>query len=108
MYVVGGWHIAGAADAQWHTTAWKMDLAQAKRNWEPIPNAPFARRAVAAIEHQGKLVVIGGMNREGGPTKAVNEFDPKSQAGRRCQSFKVTRLWQASAYRAGVSTESWS
>lgn len=77
LYVVGGWNMAGGAETQWHKTAWRMDLATKDRKWEPVAAPPFERRALAAIEHQNKLVVVGGMNREGGPTKAAVVFDPQ-------------------------------
>ena len=78
LYVVGGWNMAGDAETQWHKTAWRMDLAKKDRKWESVAAPPFERRAVAAIEHQNKLFVIGGMNRDGGPTKATVAFDPQA------------------------------
>ncbi len=79
IYVVGGWAMAGDAETRWHTTAWKMDLSKSDRQWEAVAKPPFVRRALAAIEHQGKLIVVGGMNEDGGPTKAVAQYDPQSQ-----------------------------
>lgn len=79
VYVVGGWKLAGDEETQWHKTSWKMDLSSADRQWHPLPNPPFERRAVAALEHNGKLIVVGGMNRDGGPTRAVAAFDPRLQ-----------------------------
>lgn len=79
VYVVGGWNLHGDAAAVWHKTSWMMDLASADRKWQPLPSPPFERRAIAAVAHNGKLVVIGGMNRDGGPTKAVAMFDPETQ-----------------------------
>jgi len=80
LYVVGGWNMAGEGHTTWHETAWSMDLSAADRKWVAIPNPPFKRRAIAAVEHQGKLFVIGGMNENGGPTKAVAIFDPASKS----------------------------
>lgn len=80
LYVVGGWHMAGVAETHWHKTAWRMDLAKKDRKWESIAAPPFERRALASIEHQNKLFVIGGMNREGGPTKAAVVFDPHTNS----------------------------
>jgi N-acetylneuraminic acid mutarotase len=76
IYVVGGWQLQGHEDSVWHTTAWSMDLSAAKPEWSQLPTPPFARRALATVAHQGQLFVIGGMNENGGPTKAVVVFDP--------------------------------
>ncbi len=78
IYVVGGWQLNGEADAHWHKTSWKMDLQKSQRKWEAIAAPPFERRALAAIEHQGKLVVVGGMDYEGGPTRSVALYDPQT------------------------------
>ncbi len=58
IYVVGGWNMAGDAETTWHKTSWKMDLSKSDRKWEAVAAPPFERRALAAIEHQGKLVVV--------------------------------------------------
>ena len=80
LYVVGGWNMSGEGKTTWHETALAMDLSAANREWVAIPNPPFKRRAVATVEHQGKLFVIGGMNDNGGPTKAVAIYDPASKS----------------------------
>ncbi|MDX1929794.1 MAG: hypothetical protein SFV81_24925 [Pirellulaceae bacterium] len=80
LYVVGGWKLSGEGRTTWHDTAWSMDLSAANRQWVAIANPPFKRRAVATVEHQGKLFVIGGMSDKGGPTKAVSIYDPATQS----------------------------
>jgi hypothetical protein len=55
-----------------------MNLAAEKPEWVEIAKPPFQRRAVAAIEYEGTMVVVGGMNQSGGPTKSVAQYDPKS------------------------------
>ena len=80
LYVVGGWSMSGEGKTIWHETAWSMNLSDSDRKWVAIPNPPFKRRAVATVEHQGKLFVIGGMNDNGGPTKAVAVFDPATKS----------------------------
>lgn len=79
VYVVGGWAMAGKGETKWHETAWAMNLADPTPKWMPIPNPPFVRRAVATVEHNGKLYVIGGMG-QNGPTKAVTIYDPVTQS----------------------------
>lgn len=79
LYVVGGWNMSGKGNTTWHETAWSMDLSVNELKWVAIPNPPFKRRAVATVEHQGKLFVIGGMGEKGGPTKAVAVYDPPSK-----------------------------
>ena len=77
LYVAGGWHLGGE-DPKWHQTAWVTDLSQEKIVWEPLPEPPFQRRAVSLGHLNGKLHVIGGMRQKGGPTTAVDVFDPAS------------------------------
>lgn len=80
IYVVGGWKIAGKEKTVWHETAWTMDLSSVEPKWVPLPNPPFKRRAIATVEHHGKLFVIGGMNDKGRPTKAVSIYDPVTKS----------------------------
>lgn len=80
VYVVGGWNLDGEQEANWHTTAWSMDLDATEPRWVELPKPPFQRRALAAVAHQGKLFAIGGMSQEAGPTKAVTVFDPQTKA----------------------------
>ncbi len=102
VYVVGGWNMSGDSDTVWHKTAWKMDLSKTDRQWEAFPAPPFERRAIATIEHRGQLVVIGGMNQDGGPTKAVAVFDPKQIHGQRFPKFLATNRWRVLEYPVGV------
>ncbi len=80
IYVVGGWKMAGKEKTIWHDTAWKMDLSTDTPKWVAIAKPPFKRRAIATVEHLGKLFVIGGMNDKGGPTRAVSIYDPTTDA----------------------------
>ena len=79
IYVVGGWNMQGDGETKWHETAYCLDLAQHDNKWEALPNPPFQRRALSIAAHQGKLYVIGGMQRRGGPTTRVDVFDPKTK-----------------------------
>lgn len=81
LYVIGGWKLGGGKDNRgWHDTAWSLDLASKKAEWKALPKPPFERRALAAAAYDGKLYVIGGMQKEGGPTTKVDIFDPETNA----------------------------
>jgi len=77
LYVAGGWELGGD-EPNWRSTAWVTDLSQKKITWEQLPSPPFQRRALALGHLDGKLYVIGGMRKEGGPTTRVDVFDPES------------------------------
>ena len=79
IYVIGGWKLQGEGENEWHESAWKLDLAQDRPKWQPLPNPPFKRRAHSVAAHDGKIYAIGGMQEEGGPTTRVDVFDPKTQ-----------------------------
>ncbi len=81
LYVVGGWALAGnSSEAHWHETAWVCDLTQPNPSWKAIANPPFHRRALALAAHNGKLYCLGGMQREGGPTRRVAIYDPATDS----------------------------
>ncbi|WP_254508786.1 Kelch repeat-containing protein [Anatilimnocola floriformis] len=76
IYVVGGWNLKGGRSGDWHKTAWKLDLTQAKPQWQSLPEPPFQRRAISVAAHNGKLYVIGGMQPPGSPSRRTDVFDP--------------------------------
>ena len=78
LYVVGGWAL-GSEKSQWHQTAFQMDLSHAMPRWIALPQPPFQRRALSVGHFQGKLYVVGGMQKQGGPTTKVAVFDPASK-----------------------------
>lgn len=78
IYVVGGWTMAGEKDTVWHTTALKLNVEAEAPAWEEIATPPFERRALATVAHDGKIFVVGGMDKNGGPTKDVQVYDPKA------------------------------
>lgn len=82
VYVVGGWNMQGegGSTAKWHSTAWSCDLSAANLEWKPIAEPSFRRRALALVQHNGKLLALGGMNEKGGPTTAVEVYDPATNA----------------------------
>ncbi len=87
IYVVGGWDMNSVksgdeveTETKWHTSALSLDLAQDNPQWRELPPPPFQRRALSVAAHAGKIFVIGGMQREGGPTRDVAVYDPANQA----------------------------
>lgn len=74
VYVVGGWTMDGENESVWATNMLKYDLSKSDGKWEAV-DAPFQTRALAVRSHQGKLVVIGGIQSKGGPTGAVHIYD---------------------------------
>lgn len=79
IYVIGGWNMSGKDETQWHTTALSLDLADSDPKWKELPTPPFQRRALATVAHNRRIYVIGGMDKELGPTTAVSVFDPKTE-----------------------------
>ena len=77
VFVVGGWTMGGEEDSVWANNILKFDLSNSESKCEKI-EAPFKTRALAVRAHQGQLVVIGGIQQEGGPTGAVHLFDLKT------------------------------
>ncbi len=79
IYAVGGWMMGDEEENKWHDTALSLDLSAAKPQWKQLPAPPFQRRALATVAHNGRLYVIGGMDKENGPTREVFVFDPADQ-----------------------------
>lgn len=79
LYVVGGWNMSSPKETVWHETALSLDLSDPQAEWNELPKPPFERRALAVAAHHGKLFVIGGMSREGGPTRDVEIYDPQAR-----------------------------
>ncbi|QDU96478.1 Kelch repeat-containing protein [Lignipirellula cremea] len=80
LYVVGGWTLQGDKDSAWHDTALAFDLSAKDAQWKEIANPPFKRRAIALAASNGKLVCIGGMREDGGPTRETSIYDPASDS----------------------------
>ena len=74
LFVVGGWKLAGEQDAEWCQEMLRFDFSDPESGWQKIP-APFNTRALAVCSHQGKLVVVGGIKKEGGLSNDVYLFD---------------------------------
>ena len=78
LYVVGGWEMKGDEETTWHKKALVANLAERPLVWEEI-DVPFERRALSVGEWQGKLVAIGGMQSEAGPTTKTSIYDPATK-----------------------------
>ena len=76
LYVVGGWSLTGTSPGKWLATAWSIDLSDPQAQWQPLPDPPFARRALAAAAWRGKLVALGGMDDKNDVSRRVDLFDP--------------------------------
>lgn len=78
LYVVGGWNLQGSSsmDAPWHEDAFVFDLTKEDGKWETTATPPFQTRALAAMGHEGKLVVLGGMKSTNAITRDVHIYDP--------------------------------
>ncbi len=102
IYVAGGWTLAGSSDGEWLDRSLVFDLADPQDGWQPLPEQPFRRRALAAGQWQGKLVVLGGMNDENDVSQRVDVFDP------------ATSQWSQGPdlpgddYMAGFGVSAWS
>ncbi len=81
VYVAGGWTMKGkdVDDPVWLSSAYVADLSKPVLKWEKLPDAPFQRRAIALGEANGKLYVIGGMQKKGGPCSKVDVYDPANK-----------------------------
>lgn len=82
IFVVGGWKMDGDAEPIWAEDMLVLDLAKLDQGWQSIP-APFSTRALAVRSLAGNLIVVGGIDEEGGTTAAVHLFDLENQTWRR-------------------------
>lgn len=78
LYVVGGWQLAGESPGEWSDAVVRYDFNEPAKGWQTVGEPPFRRRALAASQLDGKLVVIGGMQEEEGVTNRVDAYDPNS------------------------------
>ncbi|QDT01371.1 kelch repeat domain-containing protein [Adhaeretor mobilis] len=76
MYVVGGWNLTGETPGEWQGEILTYDLSQESGSWRPLEVLKLKRRALSVGEHEGKLVIIGGMNEDNDITQKVTIYDP--------------------------------
>ncbi|MBL8890481.1 MAG: hypothetical protein JNL67_10935 [Planctomycetaceae bacterium] len=79
LYVVGGWNMKGSEATIWHDTALVMDLKAANPTWVELPSPGFERRALALAAFEDKIFAVGGMERQGTPTRRTSIFDTTTQ-----------------------------
>lgn len=79
VFVIGGWQMQGGSESKWSKTAYSLHLSSKNPKWEALPKPPFQRRALSVAAHDGKIYAIGGMQKKGGPTTAVDIFDVEKQ-----------------------------
>lgn len=79
LYVFGGWELGAPGGEDWHKTCYVCDLDGDEIKWQPLPDAPFFRRAVAVAAYDDKLYVIGGMDDVGSSTTKVDIYDPAAK-----------------------------
>ncbi len=77
VWVVGGWSLQGQSKT-WHTTILRLDLNDLEAGWSSI-DAPFERRAVAAATVDGRVVVMGGLDRGRAMSSEVDVYDPATE-----------------------------
>jgi hypothetical protein len=75
VIVVGGWMLKGAEPSTWAHHLEVLDLAATKLEWKSAPQ-PFARRALIAAAHGGKMYVIGGFDDKSKVIKEMAIYDP--------------------------------
>ena len=78
LYVLGGWKLAGSSKGTWLDTAWSFDLTKPDGAWQALPSPTFRRRAMAAAQWDGKLVVLGGMGEDHDISRSVDALDLKT------------------------------
>ncbi len=82
LYVIGGWSMAKSDnknDKGWLTSVYSTDLTAEKPEWKKETDAPFERRALSTAAYNGKVYVIGGMQKTDGIANDVNIYDPATQ-----------------------------
>lgn len=77
LFVTGGWNMKGN-DEEWAKTTLVMDLSAKKLEWTSVPQ-PFERRALMAAALNGKLYVVGGINKDEDIETTVSIYDPKTK-----------------------------
>lgn len=87
LYVAGGWSLQGA-ERTFAREAWSRALDRADASWERLAQ-PFTRRGLGVVAHAGALWCIGGMDRHGEQSNAVDVYVP------------ATRRWEQRASLPG-------
>ena len=81
IYVAGGWNLQGESSrkAPWHEDVLRFDLDQPESGWKSIKGPGYLTRALSAAAHDGRLYLLGGMQKRG-ITRKVSIFDPQTDS----------------------------
>jgi hypothetical protein len=79
VIVAGGWRLAGA-EREWATDALALDLAAPGTGWQPLPEPPFRRRALAVAAVGDVVYALGGLDADGEMSSAANALDLRTGA----------------------------
>lgn len=80
LVVVGGWDMRGRAGGNhWTNTILTLDLTADRLAWKAAEQ-PFARRALIAAAHGGRVYVLGGLDEDAAVVRRVDVYDPATGA----------------------------
>jgi hypothetical protein len=116
LYVVGGWELEGPGHGVWHTSGYVFDLVDPNARWQPLPEPPLARRALAASHWKGQIALVCGMTDASEVTRRVDFLDPNTGEwsegpelpGEQVHGFGVS-AWNLNGklYASGIGGELW-
>lgn len=87
LYAVGGWSMDAESGVRtWLNTVGVLDLSSESPEWTELPQ-PFQRRALASVNLDDKLVVVGGLQQTAGISNDVDIYDPASGAWSKGPAF---------------------
>ncbi|QDU86971.1 N-acetylneuraminate epimerase [Pirellulimonas nuda] len=78
LYVSGGWKLAGEGEGEWQESGCVYDFNNPVAGWQAIPAPPTRRRALAAAQWRGGLVLLGGMNADHAISRKVEWLNPET------------------------------
>lgn len=106
LYVVGGWNLgeeSDSADSPWLESGLVADLREDPIVWRTLPRPPFQRRALAVAAAGGKLLVLGGISKDGGISQRLDSFDLETQSWSQGPDFPVPSENQGGMMGFGMS-----
>lgn len=76
VYLAGGWTLAGEpGSGTFAKSLLSLDLSAKQPKWIKV-KAPVSRRALGVTSIDSKLVLVGGLDDAGAPSRKVNLFEP--------------------------------
>ncbi len=80
LYVIGGWtQLGGGAKPTWPTDMVVLDLDKPSEGWKSVKQ-PFERRAFIAGVLDGKIYIMGGLDKEATRLQLTEIYDPKTDS----------------------------